>query len=364
MDRSIFARTGPRHPIRGTDFAGVVEAVGPGDAPWRPGDAVFGEALGTAGSFAEDTVAAADSIAAIPAGVTFQQAAATPLAATTALRCFRAGRAEPGQRVLINGASGGVGTFAIQLALAGGCVRGGLRCADRCPGQGGGQLCAQRGRLYLITFISMPTLALYQNVRTQRDFVWSWRSHRRPPGRGQRGDRRAGPRGTAVVLFPVLKRQNETAALGFVAARVMEASLILVGVVSVLTLITLRADTVGPGPEPAAALALGHTLGAVYDCTFLLSQNLMPVVNAICLGSVLYRTGLVPRILPAIGLIGAPLRLVSDIAIFFGLYDRMAPVAALAAIPIAAWEFSLGIHLTVKGFRPEAVVALTAADGR
>lgn len=222
------------------------------------------------------------------------------------------------------------------------------------------------GVLYLVTFISVPTLALYQNVRTQRDFVL---------GVGAVTGVRLGAFsevivalacvGTAVVLFPVLKRQNETAAVGFVAARVMEASLILVGVVSVLTLISLRADAIGPaGAEPAAALALGHTLGAVYDWTFLLSQNLMPVVNAICLGSVLYRTGLVPRILPAIGLIGAPLLLVSDIAIFFGLYDRMAPVAALAAIPIAAWEFSLGIYLTVKGFRPEAVAALTAADSR
>ena len=116
LDRSIFARTGPRNPIRGTDFAGVVEEVGPGVALWRPGDAVYGEALGTAGTFAEYTIAAADSIAAIPAGVTFPQAAATPLAATTALRCLRAGHAEPGQRVLINGAAGGVGTFAIQLA--------------------------------------------------------------------------------------------------------------------------------------------------------------------------------------------------------------------------------------------------------
>lgn len=221
------------------------------------------------------------------------------------------------------------------------------------------------GVLYLITFMSMPTLALYQHVRTQSDFVL---------GAGADTGVRLGAFsevvvalacvGTAVVLFPVLKRQNETAALGFVAARVMEASLILVGVVSVLTLITLRQDTVAGGSDPTAALAVGTTLGAVYDWTFLLSQNLMPVFNAICLGSVLYRTGLVPRVLPAIGLIGAPLLLVSDIAIFFGLYDRMAPIAPLAAIPIAVWEFSLGIYLTVKGFRRAAVAALIAADGR
>jgi uncharacterized protein DUF4386 len=84
----------------------------------------------------------------------------------------------------------------------------------------------------------------------------------------------------------------------------------------------------------------------------------MPVVNALCLGYVMYRSGLVPRILPTLGLIGAPLLLVSDIAIFFGVYDHAAPLAALAALPIAVWEFGLGAYLTVKGFRPAALAAL------
>jgi Domain of unknown function (DUF4386) len=87
----------------------------------------------------------------------------------------------------------------------------------------------------------------------------------------------------------------------------------------------------------------------------------MPVFNALCLGYVLYRSGLVPRLLPALGLIGAPLLLASDIAVFFGVIDRMAPIAALAALPIAVWEFSLGVYLTVKGFRPAAVAALPSA---
>ena len=76
----------------------------------------------------------------------------------------------------------------------------------------------------------------------------------------------------------------------------------------------------------------------------------------------MYRSGLVPRILPIVGLVGAPLLLASDLAIFFGVYDRMAPIAALAALPIAAWEFSLGVYLTVKGFKPAAVAALTSID--
>jgi hypothetical protein len=88
----------------------------------------------------------------------------------------------------------------------------------------------------------------------------------------------------------------------------------------------------------------------------------MPVFNALCLGFVLYRSGLVPRILPTIGLIGAPLLLAADIAIFFGVFDRTGPIA-LAALPIAVWEFSLGVYLTVKGFKPSAVAALPSAAG-
>jgi hypothetical protein len=116
--------------------------------------------------------------------------------------------------------------------------------------------------------------------------------------------------GTAVVLFPVARRQSETAALGFVAARVLEAGLILVGVVSLLSVVTLRHD---PRrwcrPDPASLVTARHTLTAAYDWTFLLGQSLMPVFNALCLGSVMYRSGLVPRIIPAIGLVGAPLQL-------------------------------------------------------
>ena len=113
MDSATFARRSPRVAVRGTDFAGVVEAVGAGVTQWRPGDAVFGEGTGT---FAQHTVVPAEQIAALPDGLPFDAAAALPLAATTALLCLDAAEAEPGSTVLINGASGGVGTFALQLA--------------------------------------------------------------------------------------------------------------------------------------------------------------------------------------------------------------------------------------------------------
>jgi len=210
------------------------------------------------------------------------------------------------------------------------------------------------GILYLITFVSMPTLALYQGVRTQADFVlgagsatgvlWAALSEVVVAIAGV---------GTAVVLFPIAKRQSETAALGFVTSRVLEAGGILLGVVGVLSVVSLRNNFAGTaGADRASLLTTGHTLSAVYDNAFLLSQSLAPVVNACCLGYVMYRSGLVPRILPTIGFIGVPLLLAADLAVFFGVIDRTAPINALAALPIALWEFSLGIYLTFKGFKP------------
>ena len=220
------------------------------------------------------------------------------------------------------------------------------------------------GILYLLTFVSIPSLALYGPVRETADFVLGAGSHT--------GVLVAALSevvvalaciGTAVVLFPVAKRVSETAALGFVTSRVVEGALIIVGVVSVLSLVTLRNDVAGTADaDPASLVTTGHTLVATYDWTFLLSQSLAPVFNALCLGYVLYRSGLVPRVLPTIGLIGAPLLLAADIAIFFGVFDRTGPIA-LAALPIAVWEFSLGVYLTVKGFKPSAVAALPSAAG-
>ena len=113
LDSATFGRAAPRVRIRGTDFAGTVESVGEGVTRWRPGDDIFGEC---GAAIAEYVAAPEEVVATMPAGLTFEQAAAIPLAANTALVCLRAGQVEAGQSVLINGASGGVGTFAIQLA--------------------------------------------------------------------------------------------------------------------------------------------------------------------------------------------------------------------------------------------------------
>jgi hypothetical protein len=162
--------------------------------------------------------------------------------------------------------------------------------------------------------------------------------------------------GTAVTLYPVVKRQNEGVALGFVAARVLEAVMIFTGVVSLLSLVTLRQELgAAAGANAAALVTTGAAHVAVYNWTFLLSQSLMPAINALLLGSLMYRSRLVPRIIPAIGLIGAPFLICTVIATLFGGMKLGSP--EFAALPVAAWEFSLGVWLVAKGFRPSPITA-------
>lgn len=115
LDRGTFALNRPRFATRGTDLAGTVEAIGDEVTRWRVGDDVFGEGSAT---FADHAVAPADQLAPLPPGLGFDEAATLPLAATTALLCLDAADPAPGQSILVNGASGGVGTFAIQIAKA------------------------------------------------------------------------------------------------------------------------------------------------------------------------------------------------------------------------------------------------------
>jgi NADPH:quinone reductase-like Zn-dependent oxidoreductase len=119
MDRSIFGRTGPRQRIRGRDFAGTIEAVGPGVTGWQVGDTVLGEDDAT---FAEYAAVPQGCLARKPDALSFEEAAALPLAAVTADLCLAQGQLEEGQRVLVVGASGGVGTFAVQLATLRGAI--------------------------------------------------------------------------------------------------------------------------------------------------------------------------------------------------------------------------------------------------
>jgi hypothetical protein len=213
------------------------------------------------------------------------------------------------------------------------------------------------GVLYLLTFVSIPTLFLYVPVHDPRYILGPGPDTGVLVGGVLEVIVALAGIGTAVALYPVLKRQNEGVALGFVGARVLEAAGILASVACLLSIVSLRQAGVGTG-----ALVTGQTLAILYDRIFLLSQSLMPVVDDLLLGFLLYQSRLVPRVLPLLAFIGAPLLAASDIAVLFSLWGRSSTPAALAALPVALFEFSLGVYLIVKGFKPSPILSSDTRD--
>jgi hypothetical protein len=208
------------------------------------------------------------------------------------------------------------------------------------------------GVFYLLTFVSIPTLALYRSVRGA-GFV---------TGPGPDTPVIVGVLlemivalagiGTAVALYPVVKRQGEARAVGFVASRTLEAATIYMGIASLLSIVTLRQSGAG-----SAGLVATQGLAAQYQWIFFFGQSFIPAVNGVLLGSLLYESRLVPRWLPILGFIGAAALVVSWFAVLTGLNGAVSPLAALAALPIAVWEFSLGVYLTAWGFRDVPIIA-------
>lgn len=220
------------------------------------------------------------------------------------------------------------------------------------------------GIFYLITFVSIPTLGLYTSVKSKDFIISSGADTGALWGCFLEVIVALAGIGTAVTLFPVVKRQNEGMALGFVASRTLEAAMIFTGVASLLSLVTLRQDLgTATGANAASLIATGASHVATYNWAFTLGQSLMPGVNALLLGTLMYRSGLVPRVIPVIGLIGAPLHITAVILTMFGVIDRVGSVALIAALPIAAWEFSLGVYLVVKGFKPCPITDAMRAAG-
>jgi hypothetical protein len=168
--------------------------------------------------------------------------------------------------------------------------------------------------------------------------------------------------GSAVAVYAVVKRQNRSMALGFVTSRMFEAAVVMIGVVSLLAVVTMRQDFAGSGADAASVTVTAQALVDVRNWTFLFGPGLAPVFNAVLFGTLLYRSRLVPRIIPTLGLVGAPLLFAAFIACLFGAIEQVSTVAFFLTLPIAAWELSIGIWMTVKGFRPEAVAALGAHD--
>jgi hypothetical protein len=209
------------------------------------------------------------------------------------------------------------------------------------------------GVLYLLTFVSIPTLALYGPVKGANYILGAGPDTGALIGALLEIIVALAGMGTAVALFPVLKRQNEGVAMGFIGSRTMEGAALFVCVGCILSVVSLR--QAGAGPD---ALVTSHALVTMYDRMFLLGGSLMPALNAVLLGTLLYRARLVPRVLPLLGLIGAPLLVAADLAVLFDLIGRTSTPALVTALPIALWEFSLGVWLVVKGFKPSAITAL------
>jgi hypothetical protein len=221
------------------------------------------------------------------------------------------------------------------------------------------------GVLYLMTFIfSIPAVLLYSPVLSDPAYILS---------AGADSQVLLGALfdiitslaciGTAVALYPAIRRQSGAASIGFVATRIFEAAVIIIGVVCLMAVVNLRQAGAAAGTDASALVAVGQGLVAVRDVTFLVGPGVMPGLNALLLGYVLYRSRLVPRAIPAMGLIGAPVFLASATLSILGLQEQVSVLPLIALPLIFVWELSLGLWLTFKGFRPAAVAAL-AADTR
>ncbi|TWE21693.1 uncharacterized protein DUF4386 [Kitasatospora atroaurantiaca] len=170
--------------------------------------------------------------------------------------------------------------------------------------------------------------------------------------------------GTGVTLFPVVKRQNEGIALGYVCGRLLEAALILVGIVSVLSVVTLRQDLAGAaGTDAAGFVAADKSLVAMHDWTFLLGPNVALGLNTVLLAYLMYRSALVPRFIAVLGLVGGPVICASAVAVMFGLYEQVSVPGSAAALPVFAWEVTLAVRLLAKGFKPSPLTSGGAGAG-
>jgi hypothetical protein len=168
--------------------------------------------------------------------------------------------------------------------------------------------------------------------------------------------------GCAVVLFPLLKRQNETLALGYVTARLVECAFIGIGLLSLLTIVTLRQGAAGA--DAGSLAVVGKSLVALHNWTFLLGPGFADGIGTgMILGWLMYRSGLVSRRMALFGVVGGPLLAASGVAVLLGVIPQGSALQGIATIPEIIWEAFLGLYLTFKGFRPSAVAALASGPG-
>jgi hypothetical protein len=155
--------------------------------------------------------------------------------------------------------------------------------------------------------------------------------------------------GTAVVLYPIARRYSETLAMGYVAARILESVFIAGGILFILGVVTLRNEL--PGAEEAA-----YTLAALKDWTFLFGPGFFPLGNGLLLGYLMYRTGLVPRRMAWLGMIGGPLLFIVGVGVLFEWWEAGGTAHSLATIPEFIWEAFVGIYCAIFGFRKDSPI--------
>jgi hypothetical protein len=214
------------------------------------------------------------------------------------------------------------------------------------------------GVWFILTFVfSLPTLWFYAPVLDHHAYILGAGQDTRVAV-GALFDALTGVAGiaTAIVFYPTLKRQSQSLALGYLATRIVETATIVVGLVSMLAVVKLRQDLAGGGADAGSAVIAGRSLVAVYRGAFLLGPSFCAGIgNGMLLGYLLYRSGLVPRRMAMIGLIGGPLAFLAATLSLLGAYDQNSTVQNLLTAPEILWEAVLGIYLTVKGFRPSRI---------
>ena len=161
------------------------------------------------------------------------------------------------------------------------------------------------------------------------------------------------------MLFPIVKRQSETVALGYVSTRILESTVIVIGLISLLSVVTLRQDfAAATSGDPTSYVTIGKSLVAIHDWTFLLGPAFCAGFgNGILLGYLMYRSGLVPRPMAVLGMIGGTLAFATATAVLFGAYDQISGTNFRFTLPEIVWEAFLSIYLTFWGFRQSPILA-------
>ena len=161
--------------------------------------------------------------------------------------------------------------------------------------------------------------------------------------------------GCAVVLFPLLKRQNEGLALAYVAERIVEGTFILIGLLSLLAIVTLRQTATAT--DAGVLVAIGRTLRSIHDWTFLLGPSFADGIGTgAILGYLMYRSGLVGKRMALFGLVGGPLLVATAVAVLLGVIPQGSSLQGIATAPEFIWELFLGLYLTVKGFKSSPIL--------